>query len=608
MNRKSRFLLLAFLGLLGVVLAVILWPKSAGGPDLKMAGWGVGQKVEKAEEAGPIDGIEVEIGGRKAALKRSDKGRWSMTPPDGANADRFKVRQVIDAFREDLSSVVSTGLRDADPKAFGLDDATRVRVTLWKGGEPFASLDIGSVQKLEGQAGGEPDTFVRVPGFERAYRLIGKDLRRPFDEGLNGLRDRKVFDFDGADVTGVAIRNPGAADASDREIDLALDEPDAAKKDRAWHVAKPDGVPAGDVKSWVGQVSGLYATAFADALPPDVVIGPQSYSLRLTLAGGRAVTATLSENQAESAYVKVDGVTGFAKVSKYSADQLRKRTGDLRDKTLFGAKREDVVGMEISDGAKRVAFARLSTGGWRASEPDGLAIGRAQVDSLLGDVETLKADAVLPPSQVNGADTGLDRPAVTVTLKTRTGAKTLLVGKEKEKGVFYAKLAGAPEVYTLAQWMLARVRKGPTDLKNRKLFDLDEAKLASIELQHKDETVVLVPSGDVAKGSGWRATAPRDEGALKAETVRALVTTLTGLQVKDFPDKASKAAGLDGAQDLKVTLTTKDGAKHVLRVSAEKKDGDPFGVSPTEKDFRDQVFTLNPYQVKNFQKRLAELL
>ena len=67
-------------------------------------------------------------------------------------------------------------------------------------------------------------------------------------------------------------------------------------------------------------------------------------------------------------------------------------------------------------------------------------------------------------------------------------------------------------------------------------------------------------------------------------------------------------SGIVDGPSYRLTVTLTDGSKHVLKVSNTKKDQDPYAVSTTEPDFKGAVFTLNPYQVKNFTKRLAELI
>lgn len=617
MNRTTKILLGTFVALLVAAAGAALWPKKGAGPDLLVAGWGPGTKLDKAEEEGPIDRIELAIGKDKVVLARAGRD-WTMTPPDGARADKYRVRQILEAFREDVSSVVSSRAKPEALKSFGLDDEARVSVTLSAGGAVRTAIEVGALQKPDAgpagpAAGGEGDTFVRVPGSDRVYRVIGKDVRRPFEGGIQAIRDKKLFGWEGADVAGITIRHPAATEVVDREVVLASDEKPAAaadegeggaakKPERVWRFETLAGLAAGDVRSFANNLAALYAQEFADKLPDGVAIGPDAYRVSVQLADGKEVEIAVSEVANDAAWLHVTETPGYAKVAKHTAEQIRKKVGDLRDKTIFGVKREDIRGVRIVDGDKRVAFERDGNG-FKAIEPAGLAIGRTAVDTLLGDLETLKADTIVAASALAGTDPGLAAPAVTVTVRTKEGVeKTLSVGREKDKGVFYARLSGNDEVVTIAQWMLGKVRKSPSDLRNRKVFDFEASAIDAVELVHKDETTRIERKTD--KPEEWRGTSPKVEETLKAETVKTLLSSLGGLTVKDFA--ADRKPG-SAKPDLTVTVTLKDKSRHVLQIGPEKKDNDPYATAPGEKGFSGTVFVLNQYQVKNFQKRLAEL-
>lgn len=622
MNRKTTILLATFLGLLLVVAAVRLWPKGTSGPDLRIPGWGTGAKVEKAEEDAPIDRVTVASEGSVTTLKRVDKGRWSLEPPQGARADRYKVRQVLDAFQEGVTSVMASRAAAQDLAAFGLDDANRITVTLFKGDAEFAALDIGSVQKPEDGLG-EGDTFVREPGSDRVYRVIGRDLRRPFEGGVKGLRDKRVHDWESGDVAAITVRNPKAGSDVDRLIVLRSEpkaeaqepkaeggaaEKKAEKPERDWRFETPAGLRAGNVKSYAATLASLYAQEYVDALPDGVGIGEDALRIEVGLADGRTVTMAVSDVRDESAWVQVEGVPGYAKVSKYTAESLGKRVADLRDKTLFGVKRDEVRAIRIADGASRVEVA-LADGTWRAVSPGGWPVGKAPMDTLLRDIETLAAKDILSPDQTRGVDTGLGKPTATVSVTTRDGVvKTLRIGREleKEKGTFYATLSGSDDVFTLAQWMAQKVRKGMKDLRNKVVFDFPAERIKTIEVARADETMRL----ERVEGEGhrFRATAPAEASDLKEDPVRTLVNTLAGLTAKDLAEgKTPAAAGLAGKPRLEVTVTLDDGSRHVLRVSDQNQSGDPYAATPTEPAMRGVVFTVNQYQVRNFDKRLAEL-
>lgn len=615
MKRKTLVLLGIFVGLLVVVSVVKLWPQRSAGPDLRLAGWGSGEKVEKAEEEGPVDKIVIEAEGTKTTLRREKKDKWLMEPPAGARADKWKVRQIVEAFRDGLSSVVSSRVSPDTLAAFGLDEKSAIKLTLYRGESVFAAVEIGSVQKPEDGVG-EGDTFVREPGSDRVYRIIGKDLRRPFEAGIKGLRDKRVNDFESDDVVEITLKNPRAQAELDKLIVLKSEpkvqpqgeaeaEEKKEKKEREWRFEKPQGIKAGNIKSFAATIASLYAQEYVDSLPEGVAIGDDAVEIEVVLEDGRRVKMRVSEVKDESAYVAIEGVPGYAKVSKYTAESLAKKVSDLRDKAIFGVKKEDIVRVSISDGGSRVEVVRQGEG-WRAAEPAGLPVGKAQMDMLVRDIETLQAKDILDPAQVS-EDTGLSSAKTIVSVTTRDGkVLTLRIGREieKEKGTFYAGLSGSREILTIASWMAQRVKKGPKDLRNKTIFDFTADRIKTIEIVRADETLKL----ERKEGDKFRATAPQVVEDLKEDAVRTLVNTLAGLTAKEIVEgKKRENVGLAGKAKVEVAVVLEDGSRHVLRISEQNQSGDPFAEAPTEPDMKGAVFTLNQYQVRNFDKRLEEL-
>ena len=618
MNKTTRGVALVFLGLLLIVVVIKVWPSRSTGPDLKVAGWAAGQKVEKAEEEGPIDRVDLAMGGEKTTLTRGAKGRWTMTPPDGALVDRYKVRQILDLFKDDLRSVMSSRPIGADLSAFGLNAQNAVQVTLYQGGSMFATLEIGAYQKPE-DGMGEGDSFVRMPGQDRVYRIIQRNLHRPFEDGIRGLRDKKPFDFEASDVTAITISNPADPDEVDRAIELVSDEEkepaaqavpgeEVAKKNRVWRFAKPVGFVAGDMRSFASAIAGLYVQEYLAELPSGLAIGADAYAIKVTLAGGRVVTLRLSAVKDDAVYGKVDGVDGFLKLSKSSGEALRKRVGDLRDKSVFGLKRDRIAGVSIVNGPSRLAFVR-DEGGYRSVEPAGLPLGRSQVDALLADIEALKADSRIPAGTVDIAAAGLAKPIATMTVTLREGgSQTLVLGAEKEKGKRWARLVGGPDLLVLPDWAASKLRKGPADLRNKRLFEFDVGTIASVEIAHKNETLNLVRGEGAGDGPVFKAVKPELVDELKPEAVKALTGALTGLTVKDFVVGGTPSVNsLASSVDFVVAVTLQDGTRHEVRVSDQKKDSDPYAWSPSEAGFKGVPFSLNAYQVQALRKRLADL-
>jgi len=623
MKRSTLIVLGVFVGLVIVAVLMHVWPSGKGLPPLEIKGFAVGEKFEKIESEGPIDRIVVTISNDEVTIKREDKERFVMSKPTGARADKYKVRQILELFKDGLRSVVGTKVEGQDLKAFGLDEKNKVVLKLYQGNSLFTAVEIGSVQKPVGEYG-EGDTFVRLIDSPIAYRIIGKDMRRPFEEGIKGLREKKVFDFESDDVSRVVIRNPQAAEPESREIVLVAsarslseagtDEKKEGesgekkeKKEKDWRIEKPDGYRAGDIKSFVSSIAHIWAQDYVDELPEGVSIGENSVRVELTLDDGRNVVFSVSEVTGDNAYLKVDGVDGFAKVSKWTRDSIVKGVGDLRDKKVFGVKQEDIQSVRLTHSGKTITIVRTEKG-FKAIEPANLPLGKSQVDALLRDIEQFQVAKFIGAERIKGVDTGLSRPVTVLTVTTKDGGtRTLKIGKEVsgEKGTFYASVSGYAETMTVQSWMAQRFEKEPKDFRNKVLFDFSAQDIAEIEIVHKDETLKLVRTTSADGQDSFKAVSPREASDLKQEKISTMTSTLANLSVKSFAE--DKKPGIAGKPETIVTVKTKDGSVHRLKIASEKKDGDPFAETDTEPDFRGTVFLLNQYQVRNFVKRLADL-
>lgn len=476
MNRRSRILLVTFAVLMAAVLLVSFWPRGKAVADLRVPGWAPGSKSDKGDEEAPYDSIEIVLEGQNVALSRGPDRAWTLGAPAGARPDKYRVRQIVDLLREDLTSVLPASVRKEDLKSFGLDAGGRALVVYRGAGGAKTELEIGLWQKPEG-ATGEGDTFVRVAGDERVWRVLGRNLRKPFDGGVKGLRDRKLFRFEASDVVAVRIRDAAALDVPDRVIHLVSSEAatqvqkdgEAKKKpDRTWKFENLAGITAGEVKAYLTAIAGIYVQEYADALPSGVTIPDDAFSVRLELADGGVVGLRVASGKDDTAWMQVDGTAGFCKVAKYVLEQIHKHIGDLRDRRLVAVARDAIRAVDLVDGDRRLSFER-SGNVFRSVVPSGINLSKTLVDTFLTDIENLRADAFLPPSALAGVQTGLDKPILTIAVTTTDGGRRVLkVGADKGSGARYVSIAGSSDVATLPAWALTRIRKSPDDLVEKK--------------------------------------------------------------------------------------------------------------------------------------------
>lgn len=611
MNGKVRILLGIFLLLLAVVAGVRWWPQPQA-PELRLVGWGPELRTEKADEEAPIDRIEIAIGQDTGVLERNAEG-WRLTPPDGAAADPAKVRQILDGFRENLISVLSSPIA-GNEATFGLDPEHRVRVTLRRGESIALDLEIGAVRKPESGAG-PGDTFVRIPGNDRAWRIPDRDLRRALQDGIPGLRDRRILPFRADRVVAMTVSHPDAVNPLDRRIVLeselpSTDPPGAAEpsadtpRTRQWRIVAPQGHAAGDVHRLTSALDTLRAQEWTDALPDGIVLDPDAFGIEAMLDDGTRWTLRVSMPRDDSAWLHADRVPGFARIPRHTAQTLRVRLGDLRDKQVLGLTPDRIASIALDDGERRWHFARNGND-FRSLTPSGLALGRAQVEALFGDVARLRAESWRPWEEARAAGASSGASSTRLIVSATDGSRQVLhIGTPVEGGKVWAWRDGDPDAATVASWILERIRKDAGAFRNRVVFPFAATDISRIRIEHPDEVVTLVADlGSDAEDPGFtlegEATAP------KPEAVLSLVSTLAGLSARSFPEDAPRRTG---TADLRLVVTLRDGSRHELRVAGKDPDGNPYGTAPDAAGFRTAVFTLNPQQVDLMQVRKADLI
>lgn len=613
MNSKTKALLGAFVALLVIVLAVRHWPTAGEGPGLHIDGFAPGQKMDKIEVSAPIDVIEVAMDGQKVVLSRKGEA-WLMDPPKGAVADRYKVQQILEMFKDDVDSALSSQLSANDLKAFGLDDANKVAVTLKKGGADFAAVEIGAVQKVEGSQG-QGDTFIRKVGEDTAYRIIDKDLRRPFKEKTAGMRSKKIFAVEVKDIVEITIERTAAVDPVDSRIVItgqqepaptgASDSADGSATKIVWSMTSPEGLKVADLDRYVSALVALYVQEFASELPTGVSFDG-GVVVTITLADKSVKTVKMSPATESGAWLGVDGVEGFAKVSKYSADQVARTTWDLRDKRLFELTSDRIVALKRMAEGKAFEVKRAENSFVSPTHTD-MNIDKALVDTLFTDIVNMKASDVVPPSRLQGVQTGLESPVLQIEIEGRDGyLAKLAIGSEAEKGKSYARVTGRAETFLVPSWQIAKLSKPSDDFRNHALLAFDISEIAEITLKHPDQTLVLVPAGGKDGASSWKAVKPIDS-VLDDNKVRTLAITLAGLSVKDFVTDKTRSELARANTELEVQVKLNDGTAHRLTITGERKDNHPYAFTTTEKEFVGKVFTLNQYQVKNIRLHLEEL-
>ena len=237
--------------------------------------------------------------------------------------------------------------------------------------------------------------------------------------------------------------------------------------------------------------------------------------------------------------------------------------------------RDDVAGLEIRNqhGTFRIAKRGDS---WRLVEPIDFPADESSVSSLLGSLESLKAERTLSENEVDPKAYGLDRPSIAVTLSTAEGkTSSLEVGDEAALGSNRAvRRNGEASVILVGGWFVRDLDKPLDGWRSRDLVEVTDSDVASLTVLAGSDRIELVRQGE-----SWRLLQPLDDIA-DQEHVRNLIADLDALRIEEFLDAPPPAAEL-GLEPPATTVS-------ILRSSG----GDPikleFGAG-RERDGRTQI-------------------
>ena len=210
------------------------------------------------------------------------------------------------------------------------------------------------------------------------------------------------------------------------------------------------------------------------------------------------------------------------------------------------------VELETSFGPIRLA---KTMDEWRLVEPMDYPADVAAVRSLVDSIANLDAERIMPLSEVDLSDYGLDDPDLGVVLVDSEGRRfSLAVGEETPLGSNRAVRRGTDDEIVLSSgFFVANLDKDVDQWRSRDVVDLAEHDLASIEISMPDDHILAVQ-----EDGRWQLHAPLADLADRNQ-IQSLVSELNSLRVSEFlpVDVDPSELGLDPPA-FRVLLKPKD--------------------------------------------------
>jgi hypothetical protein len=384
-----------------------------------------------------IDEIAVKsASGDRTTLKKID-GTWQITAPVTAPADEAEVSGIVTNLATvDIVRTVEEAA--ADLAQFGLAEP-RVEIEFKEaGGKSTRRLLIGDKTATSGEL------YARLPSDKKVF-LIAGSYDATFNRGTFDLREKTVLSFERDKVVQVIVEG-GAAPV---ELSRAADQ---------WTLAKPIQAPAdyGTVEGLIGRVQSAQMKAITAQEAKDLKsygLDKPAASITFGVGSSRATLHFGSKADAATVYAKDASRAMVFTVDSTLLEDVKKPADELRRKDVFEFRAFNATSVQVTRGSETVIFEKAKGQGkdttevWRQAKPAAKVVDAAAFDAFLTKLTSLRAQSFVEAG--GQTKTGLEAPALVVTVRFADGKKEEKVTFGRAGADAHAAMAGQPGVAKL---------------------------------------------------------------------------------------------------------------------------------------------------------------
>jgi len=404
---RSTILLVAVLAGLGAYIYFVTWKLPEGGAtDAKKL-----EKVFAGYEADKVEEIKVMSAAGDATTLRKEGGVWQVTQPITAVASESEVSGITSALGQmEVGRVVDenpTNLND-----YGLSNP-RIQIDFKAAGDKdYKKLLVGDKSPTGS------DIFAKRNDDKQVF-LIPSFQETSFNRTTFDLREKSVLKFDREKIDGIDVTSSGKT--------LTV-----AKEGGDWKITKPVQTKAdfGSVEGLVGRLQSVQMKSIVADNPPAADLkkyGLDKPEATVNLSAGSTRATLLIGGKAEDNTIYARDASRPAVVTVESAllDDLKKSADDYRRKDVFEFRPFNANRIEMTRNDQTVVLERVKGQGenapdtWRRVTPSAKDVERDKSDSLLSKLSNIRAASFVEST----AKTGLDKPALTVSVKFDDGKK-----------------------------------------------------------------------------------------------------------------------------------------------------------------------------------------
>jgi uncharacterized protein DUF4340 len=401
-------------------------------PDSSTTSSSKQEKVFASVGSDKIEELKVSSSAGDATTVRKENGSWQIVQPAAAKADDNEVNGITSA----LSSVEIVRVIDENPASlndYGLGNP-RIEIDFKAAGDKdYKKLLIGEKSPTGA------DLFAKRNDEKKVF-LIPAFQESTFDKKTFDLRDKTLIKFDRDKVDAVNVT------ANGKTVDFAKDGGD-------WKITKPLQTKAdfGSVEGLVGKIQSaqMKSIASSEPSPADLKkygLDKPAISVELGASSSKATLLVGGKADDNTVYARDASKPAVVTIDKALIDDLSKGADDYRVKDLFQFRAYNANHVEIMRADQKIVFDRVKGQGenaqdrWHRVSPNPADVDRDKVDAVLAKLANMRASSFVEST----AKTGLDKPAMTVSVKFDDGKKEERVAFGKAGEDLFASRGGEP--------------------------------------------------------------------------------------------------------------------------------------------------------------------
>ena len=251
-------------------------------------------------------------------------------------------------------------------------------------------------------------------------------------------------------------------------------------------------------------------------------------------------------------YIRVDDKRNVFLVDReFSWNFVGRSFNDFRNKTIISLDADSVNGLFFRVGETSIELERKGDRWFVKGMPEHVEVDSSKVLNILRTFSNFEIKEFEDENPENLETYGLDNPRAEVVLHTSDKGKIqILFGNRNENGDYYVKLASDPQVYSVSDFVFDALPKHLSDIRVRRLVNLNVGDVKLLSIKNGDKVVSLVKEGDE-----WKLK--QKNGAVRVDQTKVsqVISSIVGLEVRDFVSDSPEDLSVYGLDSPAVEVT-----------------------------------------------------